>query len=75
MAVLGAVPAYVLQMASFILLRLRANPDYRIGVWGAAFWFVCGVACFAIYARYRLILSPEEEFALALSAQERVGGK
>jgi ethanolamine permease len=101
MAVFGAVLAYVLQMASFILLRrnapgmarpftsrlgipgalaaaalailtlaaLFANPDYRIGVWGAAVWFVCGVAYFAFYARHRLILSPEEEFALALASE------
>jgi ethanolamine permease len=101
MAVFGAVLAYVLQMVSFILLRLQVpsmrrpftsrpgipgalaaaglailtlaalftNPEYRIGVWGAAVWFVCGVAYFAFYARHRLILSPEEEFALALAAK------
>lgn len=107
MAVFGAVLAYVLQMASFILLRLKApgmarpfvsrlgipgaltavglamltlaalfaNEDYRIGVWGAAIWFVCGVAYFAVYARHRLILSPEEEFALALAAQRTAIGR
>ena len=101
MAVFGAVLAYVLQMASFILLRLKApgmarpftsrlgipgalvaaglailtlgalftNADYRIGVWGAAVWFICGVVYFAVYARHRLILSPEEKFALALASQ------
>ncbi len=104
MAVFGAVLAYVLQMASFILLRLKfpgmarpftsrlgipgalaaaglailtlaalfANADYRIGVWGAAAWFVCGVAYFAFYARHRLILSPEEEFAMALASNGAV---
>jgi ethanolamine permease len=101
MAVFGAVLAYVLQMASFILLRrnapdmarpftsrlgipgalaaaglailtlgaLFANPEYRTGVWGAAVWFACGVAYFAFYARHRLILSPEEQFALALASE------
>ncbi len=96
MAVFGAVLAYVMQMASFILLRrnhpdlarpyrsplgsagamvaavialvtltaLFLNPDYRGGAYGAAVWFVLGVAYFAFYARHRLILSPEEEFAL-----------
>jgi ethanolamine permease len=99
MAVFGAVIAYVLQMASFILLRLRSpqvprpyvspigipgsiaaalialvtltalflNPDYRIGIWGALIWFLCGIAYFAAYARRRLILSPEEQFAVSLA--------
>lgn len=96
MAVFGAVLAYVLQMASFILLRIKFpalprpyrsplgmfgaalalvislatlaalffNPDYRPGVYGAAAWFCCGLIYFAVYARKRLILAPEEEYAL-----------
>jgi ethanolamine permease len=93
MAVFGAVIAYILQMASFLLLRrknldrpyvsplgvagawiailiasitlvvLFLNPDYNKGVWGAAVWFALGLAYFAFYARKRLVLSPEEEFA------------
>ena len=97
MAVFGAVLAYVMQMASFILLRrnhpdlprpyrsplgsfgamvaaaialvtlaaLFLNPDYRAGAYGAAIWFALGTIYFAVYARHRLILSPEEQFALA----------
>src|SRR5580698_10176791 len=96
MAVFGAVIAYILQMASFLLLRrnlpsierpyvspfgivgavlatvisavtlvvLFQNPDYNKGVWGAAVWFGLGIAYFAFYARKRLVLSPEEEFAI-----------
>ncbi len=99
MAVFGAVLAYVMQMASFILLRRNApgllrpyvsplgtpgaviaallatvtlaalflNPDYRIGVLGAAAWFVVGLLYFALHARKRLILSPEEEFAVSMA--------
>lgn len=93
MAVFGAVIAYILQMASFLILRKKAlerpyvsplgvvgawtatiisaitlivlflNPDYNKGVWGAAIWFGLGIAYFAFYARKRLVLSPEEEFA------------
>jgi ethanolamine permease len=95
MAVFGAVIAYILQMASFLILRrklpalerpyvsplgiagawcaaiiagvtlvvLFLNPDYNKGVLGAAVWFALGIAYFAIYARKRLVLSPEEEFA------------
>jgi hypothetical protein len=32
---------------------------------GAAIWFLCGIGWFALHARKRLILAPEEEFALA----------
>jgi ethanolamine permease len=94
MAVFGAVIAYILQMASFLLLRrknlerpyisplgvagawiamlisavtlvvLFLNPDYNKGVYGAAIWFAFGIAYFAFYARKRLVLSPEEEFAI-----------
>jgi ethanolamine permease len=96
MAVFGAVIAYILQMASFIMLRLRfpkierpyvsplgiagaavaaviagvtlvtlfLNSDYSRSVSGAALWFIAGLAYFAFYARRRLILSPEEEFAI-----------
>jgi ethanolamine permease len=103
MAVFGAVVAYVMQMASFILLRrnypdlhrpyrsplgnagavvaaviaivtlaaLFLNPDYRVGAYGAALWFALGLVYFAIYARHRLILSPEEEFALSASGDSR----
>jgi ethanolamine permease len=95
MAVFGAVIAYILQMASFLILRWRLpklerpyvspmgvagawiaamiaavtlvalflNPDYRPGVLGAAVWFLLGIAYFALWARRRLVLSPEEEFA------------
>jgi ethanolamine permease len=95
MAVFGAVIAYILQMASFLILRrklpsmarpyvsplgaagaiiavfiaavtlvvLFLNPDYNKGVWGAAIWFALGIAYFGVYARKRLVLSPEEEFA------------
>lgn len=96
MAVLGAVIAYILQMASFIVLRLRfrsierpyrsplgvvgaavaalialvtlvtlfLNPNYNRSVSGAALWFLAGIIYFAVYARKRLVLAPEEEFAM-----------
>jgi ethanolamine permease len=37
---------------------------------GAAVWFVLGVAYYALYARHRLVLAPEEESAIA-HRQER----
>jgi len=97
MAVFGAVLAYVLQMVSFVMLRLRfprmerpyvspvgiagavfaavvamatlvvlfRNADYNKGVIGAAVWFVLGVVYYAVYARHRLVMAPEEESAFA----------
>lgn len=97
MAVFGAVIAYIMQMASYLLLKRRyphierpyrsplgsvgawialviaaivlltlfANPDFRPGVLGVLVWFLAGIAYFALYARHRLVFSPEEQFALA----------
>lgn len=37
---------------------------YRAGVIGVAAWFGVGILYFAIVGRHRLVLSPEEEFAM-----------
>jgi ethanolamine permease len=96
MAVFAAVISYIMQMASFVLLRYRLpniarpyrsrwgvpgavvagvlaatsliaiflNDAYRPGVYGVAIYYILGVLYFAIAGRNRLVLSPEEEFAL-----------
>ena len=97
MAVFGAVIAYMLQMLSFILLRLQfphierpyrsplgmsgavfallisaltlvalfvIDPVYRKVVVGAAIWFALGLIYFAAYGRKRLVMAPEEAFAI-----------
>jgi ethanolamine permease len=96
MAVFAAVISYLLQMVSFVLLRMKLpniarpyrskwgvpgaviagllaatslvaiflNEAYRPGVYGVAIYFVLGALYFAIAGRNRLVLSPEEEFAL-----------
>src|SRR4029450_9414122 len=46
------------------LISLYSNSDYRPGVWGTLIYFVLGILYFAIAGRHRLVLSPEEEFAL-----------
>jgi len=95
-AVFGAVIAYVLQMASFLILRRKlpnADRPYRspVGLWGAfvaglialvtlvlmpfntdyrsvILWvaavYVVGLVLFAVFGRHRLVLSPEEEYAI-----------
>jgi ethanolamine permease len=40
------------------------DPVYRDAVLGAAVWYVLGMLYFAFVGRYKLVLSPEEEFAL-----------
>jgi ethanolamine permease len=46
------------------LISLYSNSTYRPGVYGTLIYFVFGIAYFAIAGRHRLVLSPEEEFAM-----------
>jgi ethanolamine permease len=41
------------------------DPIYRAGVVGVAIWFVVAILYFALYARNRMVRSPEEEFAIS----------
>jgi ethanolamine permease len=41
------------------------DPVYRAGVIGAAIWYVVGLVYFAAIGRHKLVLSPEEEFAMS----------
>jgi ethanolamine permease len=59
---LGAGIAGVIALVS--LISLYATKSYRPGVLGVAVWFVLGLLYFAIAGRNRLVLSPEEEFAM-----------
>jgi len=58
----GAVIAGVIALISLVSLYL--DKAYRPGVLGVAIWFLLGILYFAIVGRTRLVLSPEEEFAL-----------
>ncbi len=51
-------------IAVISLISLYSNEDYRPGVYGTLIYFVLGILYFAIAGRHRLVLSPEEEFAL-----------
>lgn len=65
----GAVVALVIALVA--LVTLFANPDFRPGVIGVALWFVAGLAYFAFYARKRMVLSPEEAFAIEHARSHR----
>ncbi len=58
----GAIVAGVI--AAISLVSLFFNADYRPGVVGVAIWFALAVLYFAVAGRHKLILSPEEEFAV-----------
>ena len=51
-------------IAVIALISLFTIRDYRFGVIGTAIWFVLGLIYFAVSGRNRLVLSPEEEFAM-----------
>jgi ethanolamine permease len=40
------------------------DPMYRAGVYSALAWYLAGLIYFALIGRHRLVLSPEEQFAL-----------
>jgi ethanolamine permease len=63
----GAGIAGVIAVVS--LISLYSNGDYRPGVYGTLIYFLVGIAYFAIAGRHRLVLSPEEEFALTQGEQ------
>jgi ethanolamine permease len=105
MAVFGAMISYVLQMASFVILRARfpriarpyrsatgipgavvaglialvtlatlfaTNPDYRAAAVGALVWYAAGLVYFGLHSRKRLVLSPEEAFAVAAATRPHI---
>lgn len=62
LGVAGAAATVVISVVT-IFFQLK-DPLYRAGVLGVAVWFAVGIAYFALVGRHRLVLSPEEEFAL-----------
>jgi ethanolamine permease len=58
----GAAIAGVIALLS--LISLYITKSYRPGVIGTAIWFLLGILYFAVAGRHRLVLSPEEEFAM-----------
>ena len=60
------VPGAVLTMiiAAVTLYFQLTDPVYKQAVMWVAAWFVLCILYFAVFGRYKLILSPEEEFAM-----------
>jgi ethanolamine permease len=58
----GAVATIVIALVT-LYVQLQ-DPAYQKGVFGVAVWYIVGIIYFALVGRHRLVLSPEEEFAL-----------
>jgi ethanolamine permease len=67
--VAGAVVTIVI--AAVTLVYQLLDPVFVSGVLGVGAWFAVGIAWFALVGRHRLVLSPEEAFAL--KARETAG--
>jgi ethanolamine permease len=63
LGVFGAVLTVVIALVT-VYFQLK-DPVYRNGVYAAAVFYAFGLLYFAVVGRHRLVLSPEEEFALA----------
>jgi len=64
----GALVALAIALVTLVGL-FASDPVYRRVVIGAAVWYALGLAWFALVGRHRLVLSPEERFAVG-SADE-----
>jgi ethanolamine permease len=60
----GAILALVIALVTLVTLFVT-DPIYRKVVIGAAIWYGLGLLWFAVYARHKLVLAPEESFALS----------
>jgi len=66
----GAAIAFVIALVTLVALFV-VDPVYQKVVVGAAIWYALGLVYFAAYARKRLVLAPEEEFARTAEANPR----
>ena len=60
----GALLALLIALVTLVALFVT-DPIYQKVVVGAALWYGLGLLWFAFYARRRLVLAPEESFALS----------
>jgi ethanolamine permease len=68
----GALVAAAIALVT--LIAIFWNADYRPGVYGVAIFYVVALLYFAIAGRHRLVLSPEEEFAMSHGQPAHLGG-
>ncbi|CCB67218.1 MULTISPECIES: amino acid permease [unclassified Hyphomicrobium] len=64
----GAVLTIII--AAVTLWYQLGDSTYQQGIYGVIAWFAVGIIYFAVIGRHKLILSPEEEFALSKGTAE-----
>ncbi|MGQ0383835.1 MAG: amino acid permease [Gammaproteobacteria bacterium] len=63
---LGNLGAFVTVVVALLTLYYQLqDPVYRVGVYATAIFYALGLLYFAVIGRHRLVLSPEEEFAMS----------
>ena len=65
----GAALAALIAGATLVFMLL--NTDYWMGILGCGAFFVAGLLYFAAFSYRRLVISPEENYALRLEEEER----
>ena len=61
----GVVGAALTVIIALVTIGFQlADPLYRTGVIGVAIWYAIAIALLRAHGRKRLVLSPEEEFAV-----------
>jgi len=67
---LGNFGAFVTVVVALLTLYYQLqDPVYRVGVYATAAFYALGLLYFALIGRHRLVLSPEEEFAMSRGAR------
>jgi ethanolamine permease len=66
-----AGPVLTIVIGLITLWFQLSDPTYRQGVIGVTVWFAVCITYFALIGRHRLILSPEESFALEHQARRK----
>lgn len=69
MGMFGAVFTFILSGVTLVSLYISNSVYQRVAI-AAAVWFALGLLYFALIGRKRLILSPEEKFALSRGAAD-----
>ncbi len=65
----GAAIALIVAIVTLVALFVT-DPIYQKVVVGAAVWYGLGLLWFALYARHKLVLAPEESFARSAYARQ-----
>ena len=65
----GAVLAALIALAALVFML--SNTDYWLGIYGVAVFLAAGLLYFALFGCWRLVSSPEENYALRLEEEER----